>query len=431
MTAHSRFGGSSADRWLNCAGSTALIATIPPKGSSVYAAEGTLAHKVGEYCLRQGYRDANSFISASLPLSEDDSGKVIGQDMVTAVNVYLDAVFAELDASDDAELFVEQGFVLDIDTAEAGEVFGTNDAMVYTPSKKRLVVFDYKHGAGVSVTADDNVQLKFYAAGAILANPDWRVSDLTLTIVQPRARDVDDLGAVRPWPMDFLEVLTFVDEASIAIGEAKDIIAGYAATGQLIGMRDDLGTAPRLKEGKWCRWCDAAAAAVCPAKEAAILREAQLDFVDMTQITADDLPEPKTLDTDRLGQILKAGTLLNAWLNQVQEYVEARLMTGDKIEGWKVVEKIGRAKWTEEGDKVADELNMMFDIDEELVRPRKLTTITEVEKLLKANGATKEQIDDIKMRYTVKDSSGLTIAPASDRRPAVDALASDFGDINI
>lgn len=427
MTAHSRFGGSVADRVIGCAGSTALIATVPAKTSSSYAAEGTLAHALGEWCLNNDTRTAAIMIDRLFTWFDHGEKKntVITAEMARAVDVYLDAVFAELDAAPDAELFVEQGFVLEVDGADKGEVFGTNDAMVYTPSRKRLRVFDYKHGVGVSVTADDNSQLKFYGSGALFANPDWRVSDLVLTIVQPRARDADEIGAVRDWPMDVLEVLAFTDDYGVAVTKAKAVkwVQGiHDPTKQFL----EPGS---LALGPWCKWCDAAA--VCPLKEQAVLRQAQLDFKDITEITAAVLPDPKSFDTARLGQILKAGTLLNDWLGQIQSYVEALLLAGTPVEGWKVVEKIGRAKWIEDGEAVAAELSLMHGLDEDLVRPRKLTTITEVEKMLKAEKVGKEAIDDFKLKFTVKDSGGLTIAPASDRRPAVDALQSDFGDVKI
>ena len=151
----------------------------------------------------------------------------------------------------------------------------------------------------------------------------------------------------------------------------------------------------------------------------------------MTAITADALPDPKTYDMDRLGQILQAGQILNGWLNQVQEYVEALVLAGQPVAGWKAVEKIGRAKWVSADEEVADYADMVFGIDVEQIRPRKLTTITEAEKLLKAAGATKAQIDDFKLRFTLKESSGLTIAPTSDRRPAVNAIADAYSGINL
>ena len=52
MTAHAKLGASSAARWLACPPSVALSATMPDTASS-YAAEGTLAHALGELALRK------------------------------------------------------------------------------------------------------------------------------------------------------------------------------------------------------------------------------------------------------------------------------------------------------------------------------------------------------------------------------------------
>ena len=409
---HSRFGGSSADRWLNCPGSTALIATLPPRPDSVYAAEGTAAHELARLCLT---RDQHP----TLYLGETLEGFVVTQEMCDAVVVYLNAVDTEKARTKTAELYVEQGFVLQIDSAADGEVFGTNDAMVYHPSEGRLVVFDYKHGVGVSVSAEDNAQLKFYAAGAVFSKPEWKLSELILCIVQPRARSLallpDDADpelkrGIQKWPMDVLELMEFQ-------GDVNEAIAKAAA------HPDEFTT------GSHCKWCDAAP--VCPAKEAEVLRAAQLDFADMTEISTDVLPEPKTFDTARLGQILQTGKILNDWLNQIQEYVEGLVLSGVPVEGWKAVEKIGRAKWVAADEDVAGYVDMMFGIDQDSIRPRKLVTIGEFEKLMKAAGATKAQIDDAKLLYTIKESSGLTLAPASDKRPAVNAIAAAFEAVTI
>jgi hypothetical protein len=60
-----------------------------------------------------------------------------------------------------------------------------------------------------------------------------------------------------------------------------------------------------------------------------------------------------------------------------------------------------------------------------------LQTLTEMKKILKQHGATKEQIDDFELRFTLKESSGLTLAPISDKRPAAAPVATSFGDVNI
>lgn len=407
MGEHSRFGGSSAYRWMNCPGSVALLGTVPAKPSSKYAEEGTLAHEFAAYMLANGERDISSYIGATLGAKV--GATPLTQEMAEAIQVYLDAVWAEFDRSPDAEFYVEKGFVLEVESADQGEVFGTNDAMVYHPSTGRLVVFDYKHGQGVSVSAEDNPQLKFYAAGAVFSN-DWKLSEVVLTIVQPRARDAIDLGAVREWPMDAIELLEFKGEIRAAITCAKSPSA-------------------RCIAGTWCdkTFCDARTA--CPAYQAMQLAGTGFETVDLATVDTADLPEPKTLTPERLSQIVEGASRLQAWVNQCQEYLEALLMGGTAVPGWKVVEKIGRARWISNEETVAAELAMLYDLDEDLIRPRKLTTITEVEKLMKQAGASKVEIDNFKLQNTLKESSGPTIAPNSDKRPAINLAELSFGSV--
>ncbi len=415
MAAHSKYGGSVIGRVIACPGSVALCDTVPAKGSSSYAEEGTLAHGFAEYALKHGDRTIHDYIGSTLDAKP--GAKPLTEEMANAIQVYLDAVWAEFDKTKDAGIYVEKGFELEIESAEAGEVFGTNDAMVYHPSTGRLAVFDYKHGVGVSVTAEDNAQLKFYAAGAVFAN-DWQVNELILTIVQPRARDVDELGAVREWPFDMVELLEFKAEVTKAIMEAKD-----AATKIDLGPPNSLSA---LQCGSHCRWCDAAP--VCPAKQAQALEPFE-GVQTVEGLTVGDLPDPKDLVPARLSKIVAGLSVLNAYANQCQEYLEALLMQGIEVPGWKVVEKIGRAKWITDEQAIAGNLEILFGLDEDLIRPRKLTTITEVEKLLKGAGASKAEIDDFKLANTLKESSGLTVAPEGDRRPAVNAAEKAFGDV--
>lgn len=418
---HSIWGGSAADRWMNCAGSTALIATVPERPESAYAREGTAAHTLAAECLR---RDCHPRDFLGLWWQGDDTFAdataefQVTEDMCDAVVVYLNAVAHELAQTPEAELYVEQGFVLDVASAEPGEVFGTNDAMVWHPRTGKLVVFDYKHGAGVPVTVEDNAQLKFYATGAIWSKG-LAPAAVELVIVQPRLPSYLNIEPVQRCPIDPLSLMDFHTDVEDAIARAKKVHFGPGRD-----PSSDYG----LKSGKWCKWCDAAP--VCPLKDKEALDAAQLAFGSVAEITADALPEPKTLDTERLAAILQGASILNAWVGQIQEYVEALVLAGTSVPGWKAVEKIGRAKWVAADEAVATEAGLLFGIDEDLIRPRKLVTITEAEKLLKSAGAVKDDIDSFKLKFTLKESSGLTIAPESDKRPAVNAAARDFGSLN-
>jgi hypothetical protein len=231
---------------------------------------------------------------------------------------------------------------------------------------------------------------------------------------------------VKRWSMDPIELIEFAGEAEAAIGRAK-----------IYEQAEIEGSGPGLEEGlspgKWCRWC--AAAAVCPAKERQLMVASGLDFADVTMVTVDSLPKPADLDTARLGQVLNALEILDGWAAQVRSYVEGLLQHGVPVPGFKLVDKVGRRKWIDSEETIAGYLTMVHGLDENDIMPRKLVTITEAERQLKAAVTDKDErkkaLDDLSLAYTLKDSSGLTLVPASDKRPAVDAIARDFGSVNL
>ena len=151
--AHSDFGGSVIGRVIACPGSVPLCNSVPERLSSSYADEGTFAHALGERHLLARNFDAQQSIGDEIESDKLASKKIVTTEMAAAVQVYLDAVQAEMVKTEDAILLIEERFTLPISSAEEGEVFGANDALVYHPSTGRMVVFDYKHGQGVSVSA--------------------------------------------------------------------------------------------------------------------------------------------------------------------------------------------------------------------------------------------------------------------------------------
>ena len=398
-TGHSRFGGSIIGRVINCPGSVALCATVPNLSSS-YAEEGTLAHALGEYMLKNAEVNALAHVGGTVD-GRLDSPK-FSQDMCEAVQVYIDTVYGDMnEMPKDAEIYVEQRFVLDISTAKPGEVFGSNDCLLYSPTAKKLIIYDYKHGAGVPVSVENNAQLKFYALGAIDSHPDWMLESVELVIVQPRAMG----EAVKRWSPDVSDLFAFKADITIAVMEA-----------QMAGAE--------LSTGDHCRWCPAKA--LCPKVQS----EALEVFGGTVDTTTADLPDPKTLDADRIRAILDGGAKLVDWYNEVQKFAEGYLVSGGEIPGYKLVQKIGRRKWIEADEEVAAFM-LMQGFDEDQVRPRKLITLTEAERLLKQSKAGKETLDALELNYTIKESSGVTMAPASDRREAVNVTAKAFEGVNL
>jgi hypothetical protein len=424
---HSAYGGSVIGRVIACPGSVALCEGLPDSTSS-YAEEGTFAHALAEKLLRAGIFDASTAIGDEIESPKVDSTKEVTEEMAGAVQVYLDAVQEEIGRSDSAILEIEQAFVLPIASAAEGEVFGANDALVYHPKLSRLVVFDYKHGAGVSVSAVDNEQLKFYAAGAAFSHPQWTFTEVELVIVQPRARDAEeqDVPGVKRWPMESFELIEFLGTVDLAVARAKDA-ADYHSKGGASQFTS------KLQVGPQCRWCNAAA--ICPAKQQEVVDSVGLDFRGV-EITPQALPVVQDFSTDQIAVLLRGLDVFDAWAKQVRDFAFGLLSQGIAIPGFKLVDKIGRRKWIDDEAQIAGYLEAVYGVEGDDAFPRKLVTITEAERLVKAKisgkAERKEALDDLSLRFTLKESSGQTIAPDTDRRDAVTAGPSaDFAGVNI
>lgn len=367
--AHSAIGASSAYRWWNCPGSVRLCDGIEDKASE-YAEEGTRAHEFAEYCLTTGVKDA----------SGPDAREHVHwtPEIAEAVQEYLDLIWPKVGKG--SELEVERRFHLtDIDE----DAYGTNDAMIYHPKKRLLEIFDYKHGAGVSVDAEDNKQLLYYALGAALAKDNLPIEQITMWIVQPRCNHPD--GPVRSWTISAEDLMDWAGDLKQAVARTKEPDAPLVA-------------------GAQCRWCPAAP--ICPANQEFAIQGAKLDFTD-----------PAELPENELSDLLDRISHIEAWIRSVREYAYARAMAGDPPRGYKLVQKRPSRKWADE--KGAIKYIRRLGLLEEDYYEKKLKSVAQIEKQLDRDD--REPLAD----FVVKESSGLTLAPDTDRRPAVTPNATD------
>jgi hypothetical protein len=413
---HSPYGGSQVYRYAACPGSVALIERAPPAKDSVYSEEGTFAHKLAELCLEAGETSAKGRIGSVLKLDHVDSVKTVTAEMAAAVDVYLDAVWDEYGGDEQAEIEVEQRFTLDVEAAE-GQAFGTNDALVYQPNRRKLTIFDYKHGAGVVVSVKNNHQLKFYAIGALQSHPDWQPREVELVVVQPRAFNAGDENGVKRWSMPLVDIIEYPYELNEAIKATKE---------------PDAPLAP----GDHCQFCPASI--ICPAREQQFVAAVHEDMrgVSLPEV-ADTIVDSSIglpVDFEHMSRILDAWERLGPWVNDLRKALDEHLLAGGSVPGWKVVDKISRRKWVAADSDVADWLELMFGVPREEVCPPSLVTISEAKKLLKDYAGRERYADAEKaltLQFTIKESAGLTTAPESDKRPAVEPVAAEFGSVQL
>jgi hypothetical protein len=359
MTKHSKIvGGSTAKRVINCPGSVALVDTMPPKPSSSYADEGTLLHDTIASILE---RDVDPYSMVGTTYADSVLTEALVDDKLVPALRALD----EVDPTGEMEYAVESrvGF-----GDFLPDVFGSTDLLGRLGD--RAIVLDWKFGDGVAVEVEENSQLLFYAAAA-RRTPDtaWAfegAKEVELIIVQP--------PFVKRWVTTLDRVDAFEKELAAAVK---------------IAMKPD---AP-LASGDHCKWC--AAKPVCPVMTGAVDRA--------LKVKVDALP------MDQIAHYLDQAPLIEAFIKDLQQLAHGLLESGTKVPGWKLVNKRATRQWTNDDKAVA----FMSAAGVEAWADPKPLSPAQAEKALK-----KAKIE-LPADLIVAVSSGSTLAPESDSRPAV------------
>ena len=321
MAEHSLLGASSAHRWLSCPGSFKLSQTAPHRPSSIYAATGTLAHEFIEEAVKNQHRQIDSTLHRSRMLGGHLI--VLDQDFLDGINVMLNYFYNVIALSDwigvEFRVSLEDYFPV----SPPVPVFGTVDA-AGLKFGEILEVVDYKNGSGITVSAVENPQLLFYAAGVLRhLTPDRRdaVQRVKLTIVQPHASGV---SPIRSWEIDVVDLLIWVDDV---------LVPGVEACAQ-----DD---AP-LNPGTWCRFCPVSHA--CPKLMADALEMAKREF--------DDIPQ----EPDELAKALDTAERAELWITRIREFAIDQLQRQVRIPGWGLVPTRPTRKWLYPDSEIASRL---------------------------------------------------------------------------
>jgi hypothetical protein len=352
-------GGSTAKRVINCPGSVALCQKVPPKPSSKYADEGTLLHNVMAELLGQDKE-------LRYVLGMEYNGIKLTDDLLDEkIRPAMDAI-NEIDPNAQLEFAVEQ-------TVSFGDllpgVFGSCDLIGRIGN--RAIVLDWKFGDGVAVEVEENPQLLFYTAAAIRTPAlDWvfkGVKEIECIIVQP--------PQVKRWVTSFDRVRLFERELVHAVKQAE---------------RPDAA----LKIGEHCRWC--AAKPICPLMTGAVDRAAQ------TQI--------KELDAAQLGQMLERAQMLEDWISDLRALAMQVLESGNPVPGFKLVQKRATRKWAD--DERAKQALLAHLPSEDVIETTVVSPAQAEKKLKKLKLPLPDDL-------VVSVSTGNTMAPESDPRPAV------------
>jgi hypothetical protein len=354
--AHSSIvGGSTAARRLGCPGSREMEAAYPDTGASAAAIEGTALHSAMEWLLD---RDEPIHVKRLTGRAFGHPPVRVTEEHITTAIMPALAYFDEVVRTWDYEVEV-QGPFPGIEGA-----FGTADIVAY-PDPRRLIILDWKFGTGVPVSAVGNAQLRYYACVAIERLRAWStVEEVDLHICQPRVPDGNSSERVTIDELDAFRV----------------------------ALRKAIDGPPTLAAGDWCRWCRARA--VCPeqrARAAAAIRWTEIGR---------DLPAALSMISG-----------LEDWIRSVQQAAHDALEAGADVPGYKLVEKRRTRQWISEDSALEYLVEAGVPLDE--AAPRQVLSPVQAEKRLKAAG------ESLPSQLVTLSSPGLTIAPDTDKRPAV------------
>jgi hypothetical protein len=364
--AHSSVGGSSAKRIMECPGSMLLCEKYPSK-SSDYAEEGTAGHEAIDMILQgktKNDRDVIGLTFNKIVITEEFFDEAIAP----ALHIF-DALDKELGG---IEYFNEQRVVFPgIEGA-----FGTVD--IVGKARDRTVILDWKLGKGVPVLAEENVQLLYYAYAAAHTKPTDQFFDrdrpIEMFIVSPRVNDGEPMTR---WMTSYLQLDAFAIDLKHAVDRALEPDAPF-------------------KLGPHCRFCNGKIG--CPLYNNLATETLALSNEELAAQLAERLPYADAMI--ELGKSMK-------------DMAHDLLEQGQPIVGWKLVNGRQTRLWVDEDKTLRYLAKIGLPAADRHVK--KIISPKQAEDRLKAAGLPAE----LPKALVDSRSSGTTLAPESDKRPAV------------
>lgn len=378
---------------MTCTPSARLEQQFPDKAGEA-AAEGTLAHSIGERFLKMNLTedDAEKLDLQSEIQFISEVNKLFKPEMLECCLAYADFVLERYaDAkrrNADAMIFLEKKIDL---TQYIEEGFGTGDAFII--ADETLDFIDLKYGKGVPVSAVENKQMMVYALGALHEfELMFDIKKVRMTIYQPRIDNISE------WEISVEDLKAWA--ASDLVPKAK---LAYAGEGEFV-------------PGPHCLFCRAKA--VCKANADAQLEVLKHEFRDAVLLTDDEIAD-----------ILTKADTIEKWLKSVEAHALTEAVNnGKQWPGFKLVEGRSVRVITDETEAVACLTNAGIPEDD-LYKPKELLGITALEKVV-----GKKTFTEVSSTFVIKPAGKPTLVPLADKRPPLNSLETaklDFADVDI
>lgn len=355
-------GGSTAKRVIACPASVKLVQQIPSKDTpNEHADRGTLLHNVIADVLE--YKINPEEYLGTKYNDQVLTEELIDEKLKPALEAFKEVGFEYTGDNYMVETRVGFGDFLP-------GVFGSTDILGRIGN--RAIVLDWKFGDGVLVSAEENEQLLFYAAAAMRTEEaKWvfeGATEIECIIVQP--------PEIRRWVTTPQRVALFEKELRRAVHESQSEAASMVS-------------------GSHCRWC--AAKPICPQMTGQVERVMQAKL--------------QALPIDQIAVQLEQADAIESYIKDLRALATQMIEHGVRVPGYKLVAKRGTRQWVDENE-VHNWYNTHFNNVDDIYE-RKLKSPAQLEKVLK-----KVKVE-LPAKLVVSISSGSTLAPESDSRPAV------------
>ena len=147
-------------------------------------------------------------------------------------------------------------------------------------------------------------------------------------------------------------------------------------------------------------------------------------FDDFKEVISDEEVQKDTalLTAEEISKALKKGEMLIDWYEALQKTALEKLLSGDEIPGYKVVEGRSSRTWTNQDEALETLQNA--GIEKAVIYDSVPKSLAQLEKLL---GATK--FAELVGKYVFKPTGKPTLASADDKRPVFNSAKSDFSTV--